>query len=268
MKKKNKNRARWRERIHGIFERPATKKNVELSSLIKYDRDETLSFVTPYIQSRKSVSWILTTDNMVFKRDDSQLISVVDVCGGLGGDAIQFLKNDYVKNVVSFEIEPKRYDCMVHNVNLYFNFRAYNNRFIGMNCNFIRWWINDRYFFPEDNVCVYVDLPWGGSDYQNRGVVSDLFLQYDGVKYGCLELFSLLREEKRVDSVVFKLPFNFGVQSLFGKLEAEYYTFHIKKTVYVMIPIPTNLKKNRKHKRGSGGGKIFKRRKVKKNKNK
>lgn len=221
-KRRKEDYAHWAKYLDSIFEKDIYRK-------IRWDAEKSLSYVTPYKQSKKMLKWFSTMDDFLFCRNKHDKIVFVETCGGLGGDSIQLLNWPYVECVISCEIDKKRYDCLVHNTNLVSGRHMYPR-----NQNFIEWWKKDRKFKRDDNVVVYVDPPWGGSGYQDSESIQDLFLEYEGKNYGCMDLVNLVKLDKNVDSVLFKLPFNFDTKTF--NLE-EFYVYKYKKTIYVLVKL-------------------------------
>jgi hypothetical protein len=193
------------------------------SSNIKYDNIKSLTYVTPHYQAIAMNQWI--TNKL------GTGLTIIESCGGLGGDTIQFYKNGSVIKVISYEIDLERFNAFKYNVDkshnskYHANVKLYNENFIPMIINMNK--------FPDKTV-VYFDIPWGGSTYKKLSVIQDLYITYDDKTYGCIELTKLVADRGAM-AVIFKLPLNFKI-AIFDNLSNKYY-LKKGKTLYIMIII-------------------------------
>lgn len=167
---------------------------------IKYDDIKTLTYVTPYYQAISINKWI----SHKYNTD----ISIVESCGGLGGDTIQFYKNRSIISVISCELNEDRFKAFKYNVNKHHNNKV-NASLTIYNDNFIK--IFNTITIPNKTI-VYLDLPWGGSTYKHSKIIQDLYLSYKDVKYGCVDLINMISKNKNVLAIIFKLPLNFNFE--------------------------------------------------------
>ena len=124
--------------------------------------------------------------------DDLGKLTVTDATANVGGSTIGFAQNFGAVN--SVEIDPKTFDLLKNNVELFPN----SDRVIFYNDDYLK-------LIPDlKQDLVFVDPPWGGIDYKSKDKIS--------LKLGdktMAEITDSLRG--RAQCVIFKLPKNFDM---------------------------------------------------------
>ncbi len=221
---------------------------------IQYDADETLSYVTPYKQADTITSWMT---QLALRHSSQKTINVViEATGGLGGNLLSFARSKEIDKVVGFEINPKRFEALQHNVQLY---KPEAEKIDVQFMNFVDWWFgtqpsshSSRKELSENpsiqTMAVFIDPPWGGQEYKKAKVIEDLPLytetnpnsnskqvyeqQQDGTYcVGMHKLLLDLFEDPKVVLVVLKLPFNFSKRHFSRHFTMD--VFEVKKVVYL-----------------------------------
>ena len=176
-------------------------------SKILYDSEGLYSITNP-IEAEEISNLIIS--NFI----NSNLLSIFDGTGGLGGNTINFSKK--FKNVVSCEINNERYNMLLNNIN------QYNLKNVSiLNCDSISYLFDnfnkfDIYFF---------DPPWGGPSYKKHKNLS--------LKIGnnsLLDIAKFLKSKTNNKLVIYKLPKNYNFNEFF---EFDYKLYKINK--YYMI---------------------------------
>ena len=119
---------------------------------IKYDCPEALSYVTPFLQAKNMVEWI-------FKSVYSSKIPIriLDTCGGIGGNAIGFLRHQNVSEMDIIELNSKRYECLNHNLDCFHEIFFPKKSFHVHNIDFFEYWKKRN---AEGKFAVFCDPPW------------------------------------------------------------------------------------------------------------
>lgn len=193
------------------------------SGEISYDKESSLSYVTPHVHSMKIIRTIVSLHGGKF-------INVIESNGGLGGDTITFAKHVKVSSVVSIELDDERFKSLVHNVSLY---KKISGKVKLYNDNFIDWFIRNKRKVEKKNTCLFVDPPWGGADYKQKKKIDDLYMMDNsGTLYGMMDIVNLV--SKYFTMVIIKLPYNFNMD-IFNRSLKEYYLMEIKKMLIIFI---------------------------------
>jgi 16S rRNA C967 or C1407 C5-methylase (RsmB/RsmF family) len=136
--------------------------------------------------------------------------TITDLTANVGGDTILFGLN--AKNVKSIELNKENYRVLKHNVKIYEldNVKLYN----GDSTELYNWYTD----------IVYIDPPWGGTDYMSKDNI-DLYLG----KYR-LDLYIdyIITQEWKPKYIVMKLPKNYNF-SVFNKYHSKKYDIVHKK---------------------------------------
>lgn len=221
----------WKSRIKYIFPGPE-----ELQKQVKYDTLEAISYVTPYSQAIFLSKWISNLTYIIHKKKN---FTMIECCGGLGGNTIQFSKNKNIDNVVTFELNKDRYKLLVHNIKLYkrkhdTDVKAYNN-------NFFEWYKTKGEIDKYKDICIFVDPPWGDNykelkDIENKITLND----QENKKYTMVDLIELFIKNKNILSIVMKLPSTYNIDILVN----DHYTIKKGNTRYILIDL-ARLRRNR-----------------------
>jgi hypothetical protein len=205
------------------------------SKRASFGEEKVLSYVTPWRMADKVTNWIIDQHYSLHR---SPLDCMIDGTANIGGNTLNFCLNKAIRTVYGIELDQSRYDDLVKNIDLYK--REVWTKPTLICGNFLTWWRDmDKKPIRSMNTCVFLDPPWGGSDYVNHDKIDDLFLtSKDGVDIGMVEL----TRELLIDAscVVLKLPYNYNIRTLTQHFEV--YSFLIKKVQFVYIDY-TALKK-------------------------
>ena len=166
-----------------------------------------------YITNSKDSAQIpqLISKKMEIYHKKNKEITIVDATACVGGDTIPFC--DHFGKVIPIEIDPERYENLVHNINVYGFKNAYP---INDNCLAV---IKDIQV-PID--VIYLDLPWGGSDYKEKSKM-ELYL---GDKNMCEIINDFFQTKPSIKLIVSKLPKNYDYDKLNQKLKDYNVTVH------------------------------------------
>jgi 16S rRNA G966 N2-methylase RsmD len=146
---------------------------------------------------------------------DSNILSILDGTGGLGGNTINFSK--YFLNVTSLEINLERCNMLKNNINVY-NLKNIKV----LNCDSVNFLYAD---YHNHNI-YFFDPPWGGPGYKKQQKIS-LTL---GNKY-LLEIANFLKDNCTNKLIVFKLPYNYN----FEEFTNFNYKLHKIKNYYIIV---------------------------------
>lgn len=177
---------------------------------------ECISYVTVYRDSEKIIEYI-GKHLKKYKLDNSDA-NIIDANACVGCDTISFCNNFDV--VIPIEIDDKRYEDLLHNINIY----GFNNAFP----------IKGDCLEKIDDIMlnidvIYFDPPWGGSEYKLKDKIS--------LKIGNLNLDEIVKKFiNKTKLIVIKLPKNFNYDNLLEKIR-DYKTIIYKdiKKIDVMI---------------------------------
>ena len=179
---------------------------------VQYD-EESLSYVTPYIQSEKVINWMVAIHGLKY----TAIGQVIDLTGCVGGNSLEFALK--FNHVVTYEIREDYSNMLQHNADIYnVDIDIINSS----SEDFI-----DNNDVVKPGTAVFFDPPWGGKDYKSKNI-NDLYIG----KYGVLDVINSCKK-KGVEICVAKLPYNFNM-NLF-KPYKQYYTYQYNKVKYVAI---------------------------------
>jgi 16S rRNA G966 N2-methylase RsmD len=181
------------ERLFPVFE------NKSILEKLKIDRDS-----IHYISTPNNAKKIANIIGSYFKKSCKD-ITIVDATAGVGGDTIAFSKK--FGKVISIEIDNIRYEHLNNNIEVY-GFK--NVSTINANSNDI---------IPKlSNIdIIYIDPPWGGSNYKNN---TNLKLKMAEIELEnlILDYFSPIVMLSQPKMIALKLPKNYDIKYLFNKL--------------------------------------------------
>jgi len=179
------------------------------SNQISYTSEACLSYVTPFRMADKATKWILDTNYNVH---GFELQGIVDATANIGGNTISFCRR--FRYVTAIELNPDHFHCLRSNLELYYpkqmrlmtkstsnssstsSSSSYTNlpsssaeKISIFNANFINWWREERFklngsdFTGSDyrfrryfKDCIFIDPPWGDSEYAKQEKIDDLYL--------------------------------------------------------------------------------------------
>jgi len=118
--------------------------------------------------------------------------TIADLTGNVGGDTILFALN--FKKVYSFEMNPENFEALENNVEVF-----------GLKNVELKEGDSTKLYEGNTDI-VYIDAPWGGTDYKNKKEL-DLFLGSERVD---LYVQRLMQNEKHPEYVFLKLPANYN----------------------------------------------------------
>lgn len=196
------------------------------ASKASFPEEIVLSYVTPWKMAEKVTKWILDQHYNIHKRE---LDGMVDGTANIGGNTLNFCLNKTLRFVVGVELNKDRYEDLKKNMDLYRRERYSSPELV---CgNFVDWWRStDRKRFK--NAGVFLDPPWGGSDYHLTDKIDDLTLTGDdGVENGMVKLTREILAD--ASCVVLKLPYNYNMRTL--TVHFECFAFYSKKCLFVFI---------------------------------
>lgn len=176
---------------------------------LKYT-DDGLTYMTPYNVNKELFSILSKYDKPT---------KVIDATGGLGMDTIAYAMNGY--NVVSYELDATRFECLRNNVDVYkrsntdLNIDIHNGN--SMNAS------------VERGDWVHIDVPWGGRSYRKNEVIQELYMYNDdGQPVPLTEFVARLKPIAGI--IILKLPQNFN-ENVFNPQK----THMLGKIKYVII---------------------------------
>jgi 16S rRNA G966 N2-methylase RsmD len=177
----------------GNFFFPNIPKNTR--SKIQYD-DEALFSIT----DAKSAKMI--TEELLKLKDITKESVVTDMTSCVGGNVISF--SQYFSKVNAIELDQERFKMLKHNVDL-INKRGNVNYLQGNGIDIV---LNNE--TTQD--ILFMDPPWGGTNYKTKSQLS-LYLSDDsGKKYNIANLIIKLLDHSKY--VAIKVPTNFNVIEL------------------------------------------------------
>lgn len=152
----------------------------------KVNEEGRFSITRPY----ESLQIINIIESFLYERDqkDLSILTLTDATACMGGDLIRFSK--HFKFVNGIEIHKENYQLLVENCKKY-------------ECNNVKLY-NADYLSVYDNLhqdVIYIDPPWGGTEYKNMEQVS--------LKIGDTDLYILIKLVNQLTKFLFiKVPLN------------------------------------------------------------
>ena len=136
---------------------------------------------------------------------------IVDATANIGVDSIHFCKFFENATIYSYEIEPFTASLLQQNIN---TFKCVNNKV------FVKDFLLSHHDFKTATF-IYIDAPWGGSDYKKVKTKMDLFMHKHSINVK--EVAKKLILSGKTEDVILKVPsnFNFGDLSPTFLVEAE-----------------------------------------------
>ncbi len=190
---------------------------------LKIDHESMTYITTP--QDTDQIISIINANMINFKNKE---ICIFDGTGGAGGDSIAFGK--VFHSVVVTEIDPDRYDMLVNNLLVY---ELYN--VIPLNCSCLD--IMEKINFID---VAYFDPPWGGKNYKKfdklRLKLGELYI--DEIVN---RLFDQTITRSNIKMIVFKLPLNYDIESLYLNTKntgATILMYQLNKMLIILISRP------------------------------
>ena len=157
---------------------------------------------------------------------DINNITITDATAGVGGNTISFCK--HFKNVNAIEINEKRYEYLLNNINVYNlkNIKLYNNNCLDVLAN----------LYHE---IVFIDPPWGGKYYKN---VNKLLLKISSVKIEIIinNLLNKSITKYPPKLIVLKIPKNYDLLYLHNQIKSDKIFLYSLKKMYIIIIENTN----------------------------
>ena len=176
---------------------------------------ELKTYSTPLSDSKKIIKII----ESFCKTKELKNLTIIDATGGGGSDSISFCK--YFMNVISIEYNKETFDILKNNINCYTlnNIQLIHNDAVQTIPKIAHYDI------------IYIDPPWGGSDYKNHKTLD--------LEFGAISLekvIAIFFDENEMLCVPFlivlKLPTNFNMEKMFkflNPLNLEIHLFELKK---------------------------------------
>lgn len=141
--------------------------------------------------------------------------TIVDATCCIGADTVAFAQR--FRHVVGFELDPQNYKSLVNNVGVYSlkNVELYN-------IDFLASWDIIR---DKNPVAVYIDPPWGGSDYRDKAEVH-LSMSGRDIVDVLIDMFTgvLVENLLAVKIIALKLPLNYSKADIARLTEEIGYT--------------------------------------------
>jgi len=170
---------------------------------------------------------------IIDKVDSTDNLSITDVCGGNGFDALNLILNINISKIIIYEINNDHYNIISNNIEIYekaFYKNAFNNKDIIMN-KFPEIILKKEYLIDEpiNTDIVYIDPPWGGIDYKEN---SEL-------KFLDLSIFELTKQifikNKYVKYIFWKLPKVEGLK-IINNIDPNYFSYkksHFSNVIFI-----------------------------------
>ena len=212
--------------------------------LIKTDR-EGLYSITKKGDSKifeKYIKVLLNLSTTKQRKNVSQI--AVDLTLGIGGDSIILSK--YFKQVYAFEINPIRCQMGKENIKKVLDIQNVDIRCtnsIEIVKKFKNWL---KYIGVNKVRLIHGDFPWGGPKYGEKEKIDDLYLESiswdyktNDLKEEKVEKMGIYDMIKKIypyaDFISLKLPYNFNIKVLKGKIKGKVYVYNISKKVTMVV---------------------------------
>lgn len=182
------------ERLAFLF--PPLKNKQDIYKLL-IDNDS-IHYITPYYYSNLICE-------LIYKITRSYDKIITETNGGVGGDTLNFANKFKFVNTV--ELDPKRCDYLDNNLKIYDlrdKVEIYNNDALNV------------IYTIENQDIVFMDPPWGGSDYKKYNKIS-LSIGAKTIETITNELFDDSITKCPPELIVLKLPINYDINN-FKKL--------------------------------------------------
>lgn len=175
-----------------------------------------------YISLREhaeSITKIILNHVKLLNLGSAKNLTITDATAGVGGNTLSFAST--FKSVNAIELDKDRALMLRNNVDVY----EYNNVIV----------INDdcvNILKDINSHIVFIDPPWGGSDYKN---FKTLRLTLSGVSIEKLINRVLKRDLPKI--IVLKLPKNYDINYLYQKINSDTIFFHDLKRMFILVII-------------------------------
>ena len=136
--------------------------------------------------------------NYILLKTDKKNITILDATGNVGGDSITFGLSNKVKKVITTELNPENFKCLMNNIKVY----KLEKKIEIYNVDFIKFY---KILKKKVDV-IYIDPPWGGPDYKKKSKIN-LFLS--NISIG--KIVNDIIKQKVTDNIFIKIPFNFNI---------------------------------------------------------
>lgn len=121
----------------------------------------------------EATNWMCET---MYHQTGHRLRTIIDGTACVGGDTISFALDRQIEHVIAIEISTARYECLLNNLALYPHLIA--SKVFAVNQNFLIWLDEMKSQLIENGAsAVFLDPPWGGSEYKNRSIIDELYLE-------------------------------------------------------------------------------------------
>lgn len=183
---------------------------------IKID-DDSLTFIT--IREIADLTSKIICHHLIKFNINPQKIKIIDYTAGVGGNVLSFSK--YFNKVYAVEIDKKRYDYLINNINVY----EFNN-IICINDSCINF--NEKSLIDINPNVIFIDPPWGGNNYKSS---DSLKLKLDDVNVETIvvDIFSKLYENIiKNDNLTIEIN------------NKKYYKTNIFNNKFVVLKLPKN----------------------------
>jgi 16S rRNA G966 N2-methylase RsmD len=213
-------------------------KNYNNYSKIKIDEDS-FSYITIReiaIIISKIICYHLLEYNL-----NPQKISIIDYTSGVGGNVLSFCK--FFNYVYAIELDQLRSEYLENNINIY----GYKNIKVINDCALK---FNDKELIILNPNVIFIDPPWGGSNYKNS---SNLTLTFGKIKLeefviNIVKIFSIHyidiikknSKDKQNNNnnkfIILKLPKNYDIEYFYNyiKLYNNFINFNISSYLYIL----------------------------------
>ena len=174
---------------------------------IKYDSEGLWSISHP------ESAELLTSKIKIFEKTGLKINSILDATAGLGGNTFSFAAN--FNKFIACEIDNCRFEILRNNLECY----NYKN-IIAVNSDCIDFIKNTE----ESIDAIFFDPPWGGPNYKYEDNVEIKLSDFE-----LNEICTLIYENTKCKLVIFKLPYNYDINSQFKKCKSIIKIKHIFK---------------------------------------
>jgi len=185
-------------------------KNTNNYSKLKID-DDSLTYIT--IREIADLTSKIISHHLIKYNINPQKIKIADYTSGVGGNVLSFCK--YFNHVYAIEISKLRYEYLVNNIGVY-NFK----NITCINDSAINFTENN--FNNNDIKVVFIDPPWGGSEYKNLDLLK-LELGNIPIEELIIDIFTrfanINKNEKNNKFIILKLPRNYDIEHLYNHIK-------------------------------------------------
>lgn len=236
----NDNKFYINNRIARIFPQM---KNFSNYGKLKID-DDSFSYIT--IREIAEIISKIISHHLLQFNINPQKTTIVDYTSGVGGNVLSFSK--YFQNVYAVELSTLRAEYLKNNINVYGfkNINVINESAIDYNANSM---------IKENPNVIFVDPPWGGSDYKNiemltlnlgqvpiENLVLDIVERFSEYYRNLLSNVTDQIERQKISLnnfnnklIVFKLPKNYNIEHFYKfikNINSKYYV--LKTYLYIL----------------------------------